>query len=964
MVTPSTPSSGYLVWKNIDGKRKDAPKQEEKEPELKRVKKEQKILLDDNEPFYGLPNELVCHIISFFALKEILNFELTFRAAQNYTSNFWKREIGIRHLAFPFSLCESTFSEKERLIFVASIVSYIFDVGVKTSSDFDFEKVAALKKKYSYPMARFPKIRQIILEDLFKFSNPMQYCDFEDRVLNSTIYEKALEGTAGEIFVLAIKSKRRGMISPPYFKTAVEHGATVAGLFFVTFVNHPDKKFGLEMATLCADQGDNRALDKVLIENPGFAEEKGLKDKSYPSTLLGEMYETLKADDADHVIHLSRKAIRAYGRNVPGELYKWLAKAYYRTGEFRKAISFYQKAITAFGSKVPHRLVLRAAKLNYRENYFIADRICRLFPYERKGNSITAPFMNQKLFHKSLKISGRIKIALKDYKEALIFFKNAPDAKSKLEEIAFIKKKWGKFSKAEKIYERIKKEFTISENIPHNCYTIREKKFFCDLADVKFRLGKFEESAKYYQLAFPFEDHYAKKADECFTQQLAAGENQPNFLKMAAKNKESLKQYEAADQLYDQIRQTLQDKIPPETLERACTVKLKLKKDREAEEIMNQLLSSYNESYCCETLILKMAKKKLKLKDWVVADKLFGLLPKEEYKSEDEEDLPVRAHYLDWAFVKTKLERWDEAYALYNNHFTMLYDESKVKHHIYSYAEAALQTKGIQEALYLFEWAVRSSSPRTPLDPELLKKADNFFTDLVQNELSNLNNLTHLAKIKFLSHLAKIKFLLRDFETANEIYEQLLASPEANPLLIFYASQVKIALKELTKAEELLDQALKLSGEKEISGNYYEIWAQGAAFKRKIGKVEEANRLYDRLFKDFGKKMKLSHLKEFLSLKTSLGMWHQADQICQKILHKPQEEKWSFELFISLATVKTKLEKPEANHFMKKALKKLDENNVSHLNALALSKKYLKQFDEADQIYQKISKLEGSQEKT
>lgn len=915
-----------------NNKRKALSSTNNTEPKLKKAKIESisPTYQQSNEPFFPLlelPAELICHLVSFFAFEDILNFELSFKIAKSYTTDFWKRELRVRHLDFSFFLADQLTDQKERFIFVASIVSYIFDVPNKPLT---LKRAGALQNKYSYPMQRFPDLRQIILEDLFRLTNPNGYCDFEDRSLNSTIYENAIKpGIAGEAFIEGLKILRKAK-SYAFFKKAAENGATVAGLFFVSMIDYGDQSKVLKLATICARQNDHRVLDKALQEDPKLSKVKKLKGKSYPSLLLHEMCESLKKDDnREKVFKLAQRAIPAYGHKVPGKLYECLAKAYVKEKRKTKAALFYQKALASYGKNVPPKVIFKAANSLFQvENYFEADRLCARFPYQRKGNLVTTSSMNKDLFYRSLKISAKVKVALKSYKEALIFFKSlvTSDSKKKMEGMAFIKSKMGKYRKSEKIYHRVLEKFR----------KLKEDTL-CNIADVKFRLGKFEESLKFYHSAFPFKAKHAKKAEKLFSQQLIAGNNHPDFLLMAAKNKELLKHYSEADELYDQCRQILGNQISQDVLIAAGLVKLKVEKFAEAEEILQLSLSIFGRTMAFNGLIHELAKEKMALEDWLGADLLFDLIQKDSEASDSE-----RMLFLDWALVKTKLKNWGEAYSLYYKYFDI--DEMTIlnRSHIYSYAYAASRKGKIKEAAHLFKQAIDNTSSKTLVDPKLLKKAENFLNDLTPSEPLNFENL---------SYIAKIKFLLKDFKGSDEIYEQLVTFPEATHFTFFYASQVKAALNELKKSEEFLDEALKLKLTKNKID--YEIWSWAASFKKRLGKIREANRLYDDLFEEYGINMKFSHLRQMLFIKCELNMWHQADQICQKLLKISTTEP-NFYFLISIATVKTKLGRPEAAHMMHKALKKFDKTNVNHLNYMAISKAHLAKFDEADTIFEKI----------
>lgn len=923
------------------GKRKQLSAPNETEPQLKKAKIEPISSSSElPEPFVKLPAELICHLVSFFAFEDLLNFELSFKEAQNYTSDYWKRERVLRHLNFPFVLCTGLVGEKQRYIFVASIVSFIFEIFEETLT---LERAHKIQEKYSYIMSRFPTIHQIILEDLSR-KLCQNYCDFEDRVLNSFIFENSLNPkAAGEIFLLGFRLTIAGQNPYDYFKKAVQNGVTVAGLFYAnpSVINNMPQV--LELATLCADQGDHRALDKVLHYWPGMA--AGLQQgKLYPSLLLNNMWEAF-AEDEEKVFALSRQALSAYGRDAPASLYECVARTWMIKGRSDMAKPLLQKALAAYGKNPSAQILIKAAKVNYRSgNYLEAERFCEQFDQKKKDHWKAS-------FNEASKITALVKMALKKYDEALNFLvicKSQNWQDEGLERIAFVQTKRKKYKKADRIYAKIKA--STPWILFHRAY-------------VKFKLGNFQESATIFQKALNDFDEDTKhfyrrkallcrRADKFFVNQFAFVKGNPGLLLAAAYNKELLKQYSEADQLYDQARNLLGDRVEVDTLSKAMHLKLNLKKYAEADKILEDALKIH-EIGKLNSLILSIVEAKMLAGDLAEADRLFDLIPtrnikplhriayKIKMKKWSDADaifeklkpnpLPLTFR-MEWAYVKTKLEQWKEADEIYMKNL----DGICSARDLYCAAYTKFRLNQFSEASTLFSKAVLNTSGET--DRDLFENADQFFNFLKEQEA---------LSVEALAAFGRLKYLLNKFEEADHIFEQLIGSSEVKSVTLLCASEVKMALKEFTKANELIDQALKIYGN-EVQ---LRIWCNAAFYKRKCGKIRDANRLFDQVFEKFSDKIEFKRLLDMVHIKSILKMWNQAEQIADVILNS--SKKIDFQDLLKIATVKTKLGRPEAEALMKKALRKLDMNNISHLNALAAAKTDLWQLNEADEIYEK-----------
>lgn len=892
-----------------NGKHKLESSTHEEEPDLKRSK------IESVSPLLGLPNELICYLVAFFSLKDLLNFELSFKEAKNYTVDFWKRKSAICHLDFPFALCEDLADEKERVVFVSSLVHYIFDT---TKYHLSLEEADALQKKYSYPMSRFPMIRQIILEDLFRMTNGDEICDFADISLNSTIYQNAVRGVAGEAFLRGWKSIRRGFHGYGYIKKAVIGGATVAGLYATTFSKIPREKV-LKLAILCADRNDHQALDQLLSNYPEMAQL--LEGKPYPSLLCRRIVELRDSKEYTKIIPLSRQAFSAYGRNVPGLLYECVGDAYFHQNEFGNAAIFYRCAIQPHGEKIPFGLLLKAVKANtFLKNYEEAELFCKKFSFEPIGKRVFVNHYNKDEVQEALEYVGLVKMGLKKYEEALFYFNNfkrGDPNKRKLELRALAKLKLKRYEEADLLYSRISEKFGKIDSVST----------LCEIAHLRFKLNQLQESVRYYQCAFHLSEENSpipyKRANRLFTQLLEKGENHPNILSMAAKTKMQLKEYVEADLLYGRLHQILKDKTSKETLSDAAIVKLHLKKYPEADQLFDLIPEDAFE--------IERYRNKIQLEKWNEAEVIIQKFV-EKLKLSGQSALPELRTL---AYVKSKLGKWEEADALFKQ-YCLTENDCPIAN-LYNNAFIKFRLNQIEIATDLFKKAIKIT---ISVEDQFLNQTEEFFQFLAKEKPLVVDELEALGKLNY---------LLKNFEEADKIYAQILSSPEIEPITLVYASHVKYELKEYELSEELLDQALGICK----NNINFEIWLKAASLKRLLGDIDETNRLFDQLMPKFAAGLNLGMLEEILFVKMKLKKWNQAQQISAMILKKFSNS-ISFVTLVAITTVKIKLGLPESKELLKKVHDETDESNINHLIALAVLHLDLEQFEESDNIFKKI----------
>lgn len=430
--------------------------------------------------------------------KDLCAFYRVSKCIASSTQELWKKHRQVKRIP-SFIMCKAL-SQRGQFLFGAAIVKYIsLSNQIKTIED-----VSKAQEKFDCITKRFPHFAQIMREDLDR-RVPGAIPDLViDPKLNHHISYGAQTGGAGETLLYGwqLSATASSCLSYTYLLGATYNDITVAALYGVRRFLDPERKsnddtdyFSLALACAATQQHDFRPAEELLKLRGDLAEtlceelvEHRQQHASWAATLNMDVS---RSEWTNYILAHSAPVLAHFGRIK------------LRIGKWKTAACLFEKALSAYGDQAPFEVLIAA---------------------------------------------GRNKILLKEFHEADTLFQRALAVRPKDTNIsnkvraymAYTKSELNQWEKADRLFA---KSFNTRREMPHwfyhadtfyskaqaAGYTLRHSQ--AGLARAYFKAGNYTE------------------ADRLLTQIIDSDDIR--ILEMAAAAKMHLKQYSAADQLFN-----------------------------------------------------------------------------------------------------------------------------------------------------------------------------------------------------------------------------------------------------------------------------------------------------------------------------------------------------------------------------------------------------------------------------
>ena len=503
-----------------------------------------------------------------------------------------------------------------------------------------------------------------------------------------------------------------------------------------------------------------------------------------------------------------------------------LGKEHFEKREWREGDQYFEDALPKYGREAPGLVLFWAAstKMN-RNEYAKADSL-----YMRALKIVDQSSLKPDLWNEIAVAKSEIKEyaeADKYLEKALLGFGDSIPPYA-LVNAGIVKARMKDFAVAQSFLKR-----ALSTS------TEQDKARACaELAYVKAQLEQFESAASYYKKAF---DAYA--------------DNVPD------------KYLHAALKIFLDARNRYGEKdIPQNILIGLARTHMLLNQPDEADKIYDIILPFLSKRAAAKVLPYA-AKAKYERRHYKAAEKLYDKL----FKLKNVSDPVVQTLA---GFTKLLFLQWQSAHKFYsqvlaalgnNASFVTLWNAARVKFRLCLW----------DEALELFKKVLLYSD--CPI--ACIKEADHFFSYYLE-ETKN-----HDAET--LELVANTKCRLKQFPSADTLFDQARAAGNNNKDLLHRAAEVKFRLRQYKAAEPLFAEALNAYGKNAP----YDLLIYAAHNKHALNEPSQADVLYSKLLEEpHCNKLEAEMIFHIAHIKLQLNQLPEADQLCTLGLEKMHQK--------------------------------------------------------------------------